>query len=58
MVDGTNIPLNVMTYNAVSRRLEVQSNNNNNVGIYNLKMTAVVAGGVPVPATFMVTVIH
>ena len=47
-----------MTYNAATRELVVQSNNNNQVGIYNLKMTAVVAGVVPAVATFKVTVIH
>ena len=58
MADGTDIPPNIMTYDAVSRELVVQSNINSLVGIYNLKMTAVLAGVAPVVATFKVTVLH
>jgi hypothetical protein len=47
-----------MTYDAATRELVVQSNNNNYVAIYNLKMTAVVAGVGPAVATFKVTDIH
>ena len=56
--DGTNIPSNLMTYDAATRELVVHSNNNNYVAVYNLKMTAVVAGVAPAVATFKVTVIH
>ena len=58
MADGTNTLPNVMTYDAATRELVMQSNNNTQVGIYNLKMTGVVAGVVPAVATFKVTVIH
>jgi len=58
MADGTSIPPNLMTYDAATRELVVQSNNNNYVAIYNLKMTAVVAGVGPAVATFKVTDIH
>jgi hypothetical protein len=58
MADGTNLPPSIMTYTAATRELVIQSNNNNQVDVYNLKMTAVVAGVTPAVATFKVTVIH
>jgi hypothetical protein len=58
MADGTNLPPSIMTYTAATRELVIQSNNNNQVDVYNLKMTAVVAGVAPAVATFKVTVIH
>ena len=58
MADGTNLPPSIMTYTAATRELVIQSNNNNQVDVYNLKMTAVVAGVAPAAAKFKVTVIH
>ena len=58
MADGTNLPLSIMTFTAATRELVIQSNNNNQVDVYNLKMTAEVAGVAPAVATFKVTVIH
>ena len=58
MADGTNLPSMVMTYDATTRELVMQSNDNGYVGIYNLKVRAVMAGVVAAVATFKVTVIH
>lgn len=58
LADGTNLASSIMSYTAATRELVVQSNDNNQVGIYNLKMTAVVVGAAPAVATFKVTVIH
>jgi type 1 fimbria pilin len=56
--DGTSLPAALMTFDVATRELVVQSNNNIYAGIYNLKMTAVVAGAVSAVATFKVTVLH
>jgi hypothetical protein len=58
MADDTSLPAALMTFDAATRELVVQSNNNIYASVYNLKMTALVAGGVTAVATFKITVLH